>query len=235
MAVLRRPVERGGRSSTRRTLTGPVSRRNRWPRRRIRIRPYQPHRPAPGVPLAEQPGALAEPRQEGKIRYIGLDTIAADQLERALSLTGIASVQNRFPLLDRTSAAVSRLCEDRGLALLPWFPLSNGALTGAAATALGSVAAAPWSGPRADRPGLAAAPLPRAVPHPRHRLTRPPGRESGRRGGPAVRRGHERAETLAAAVPPDVPALPARPDTPAPPDPPDPPDTPAPPDPPATD
>ncbi|MGW2514982.1 aldo/keto reductase [Streptomyces scopuliridis] len=102
---------------------------------------YQLHRLDPGVPLAEQLGALDELRREGKIRHIGLDTITADQLERALSLTGIAAVQNRFHLLDRTSAAVLSLCEAHGLAFLPWFPLANGALTGDAATALGSVAA----------------------------------------------------------------------------------------------
>ncbi|MFD5115497.1 aldo/keto reductase [Streptomyces sp. NPDC058391] len=102
---------------------------------------YQLHRLDPGVPMDEQLGALDELRREGKIHHIGLDTVTAGQLERALSLTGIASVQNRFNLLDRASAAVLDLCEAHGLAFLPWFPLANGALAGDAATALGSVAA----------------------------------------------------------------------------------------------
>ncbi|MFJ2674185.1 aldo/keto reductase [Streptomyces sp. NPDC087525] len=68
-------------------------------------------------------------RREGTIRYAGLDTLTADRLERALSPTGIASVRNRFPLLDRTSAAVPRLCEAHGLAFPPWFPSANNALT----------------------------------------------------------------------------------------------------------
>ncbi|MFE3824558.1 aldo/keto reductase [Streptomyces sp. NPDC059092] len=101
---------------------------------------YQLHRLDPAVPMEEQVGALDELRREGKIRYIGLDTVTAEQLERALALTGIASVQNRFNLLDRASAAVLRLCETHGLAFLPWFPLANGALTGTAASALDSVA-----------------------------------------------------------------------------------------------
>lgn len=105
-----------------------------------RIDLYQLHRLDPQVPMAEQLGALDELRQEGKIRYIGLDTLTADQLEQALSLTGIASVQNRFNLLDRSSDAVLKVCEAHGLAFLPWFPLANGALTGEDAAALAGIA-----------------------------------------------------------------------------------------------
>ncbi|MEU6922709.1 MULTISPECIES: aldo/keto reductase [unclassified Streptomyces] len=105
-----------------------------------RIDLYQLHRFDPEVPMAEQLGALDALRQEGKIRYIGLDTLTADQLEQALSLTGIASVQNRFNLLDRSSDAVLKMCEAHGLAFLPWFPLANGALTGDAAAALTGIA-----------------------------------------------------------------------------------------------
>lgn len=87
-----------------------------------RIGLHRLHRPDPEVPMTGRPGALDELRQEGKIRHIGLDTHTADQLEQALSLTGIASVQNRFDLLDRSSEAVLRVCEAHGLAFPPWFP-----------------------------------------------------------------------------------------------------------------
>ncbi|MFF2327967.1 MULTISPECIES: aldo/keto reductase [unclassified Streptomyces] len=105
-----------------------------------RIDLYQLHRLDPDVPMADQLGTLDALRQEGKIRFIGLDTLTADQLEQALSLTGIASVQNRFNLLDRSSDPVLKVCEAHGLAFLPWFPLANGALTGEAAAALAGVA-----------------------------------------------------------------------------------------------
>lgn len=55
---------------------------------------------------AGAPDAL---RREGRIRYVGPVTLAADQLEQALSLTGIASVPNRFHLLDRGSDAVRKM------------------------------------------------------------------------------------------------------------------------------
>ncbi|MFF1922498.1 aldo/keto reductase [Streptomyces sp. NPDC058221] len=105
-----------------------------------RIDLYQLHRLDPRVPMAEQLGTLDALRQEGKIRYIGLDTLTAEQLEQALSLTGIASVQNRFNLLDRSSDAVLKVCETHGLAFLPWFPLANGTLAGEGAAALAGIA-----------------------------------------------------------------------------------------------
>ncbi|WP_327326717.1 aldo/keto reductase [Streptomyces sp. NBC_01210] len=102
---------------------------------------YQLHRLDPEVPLAEQLGTLEELRAEGKIGHIGLDTVTAGQLRKALALAPIASVQNRFNLIDRESEAVLEVCEANGLAFLPWFPLANGALTGERAAALDTVAA----------------------------------------------------------------------------------------------
>jgi pyridoxine 4-dehydrogenase len=98
--------------------------------RRETIDLYQLHRIDPDVPFADQLGALTELRKEGKIRHIGLDTVTAEQLEQGLAITDIAAVQNRFNLLDREAEPVLRLCEARGLAFLPWFPLGDGALTG---------------------------------------------------------------------------------------------------------
>ncbi|QNP69499.1 aldo/keto reductase [Streptomyces roseirectus] len=93
-----------------------------------RIDLYQLHRLDPSVPLAEQLGVLDELRAEGKIRLIGLDTVTPEQLLDALELTSIASVQNRYHLRDRSSEALLTVCEERGIAFLPWFPLGDGAL-----------------------------------------------------------------------------------------------------------
>ncbi len=96
-----------------------------------RIDLYQLHRIDPEIPLADQLGTLAELRAEGKIRHIGLDTITAEELTRVLDLdiVPIASVQNRYNLLDRASGDLLKLCEAHGIAFLPWFPLGNGTLT----------------------------------------------------------------------------------------------------------
>ncbi|MER7157096.1 aldo/keto reductase [Streptomyces lydicus] len=102
---------------------------------------YQLHRLDPDVPMADQLGALHELRQEGKIRHIGLDSVDAGQLRQAQESAAIASVQNRYNLLDRASEDVLELCARRGTAFLPWFPLGHGALTGGAGAALAEVAA----------------------------------------------------------------------------------------------
>ncbi|MFF9817859.1 aldo/keto reductase [Streptomyces sp. NPDC014006] len=90
---------------------------------------YQLHRLDPGIPPTEQLGALGELRAEGKIRHIGLDTVTAEQLAEALTSAPVAAMQNRYHLRDRVSEPLLTLCEERGIAFLPWFPLGNGALT----------------------------------------------------------------------------------------------------------
>ncbi|NEA67942.1 aldo/keto reductase [Streptomyces sp. SID12488] len=99
--------------------------------RRLRldtIELYQLHRLDPRVPMAEQLGALDELRAEGKIRQLGLDSVTVEELCAARELTSIASVQNRYHLLDRSSEPLLELCEAHGIAFLPWFPLGNGEL-----------------------------------------------------------------------------------------------------------
>ncbi|WP_328301452.1 aldo/keto reductase [Streptomyces sp. NBC_00435] len=105
-----------------------------------RIDLYQLHRFDPAVPVAEQLGTLAELRAEGKIRHIGLNTVTPARLLEALALVPVASVQNPYNLLDRSSAELLALCEARGIAFLPYYPLGSGALTRESAAALTAVA-----------------------------------------------------------------------------------------------
>ncbi|MEW9518543.1 aldo/keto reductase [Streptomyces tubercidicus] len=93
---------------------------------------YQLHRLDPDVPMADQLGALLDLQREGKVRHIGLDSIDAAALTRAREIAPIASVQNRYNVLDRAAEDVLELCEQQGIAFLPWFPLGNGALAGRA-------------------------------------------------------------------------------------------------------
>ncbi|MEU3772791.1 aldo/keto reductase [Streptomyces sp. NPDC032472] len=112
--------------------------------RRLRLEAiglYQLHRFDPAVPVAEQLGVLAELRAEGKIRHIGLDTVTVQELREALALVPVAAVQNPFNILERSSADVLRLCEERGIAFLPYYPLGSGALAREGAAAVSAVAA----------------------------------------------------------------------------------------------
>jgi aryl-alcohol dehydrogenase-like predicted oxidoreductase len=97
-----------------------------------------------GVPLEEQLGVLEEMRSEGKLELIGLSNVKRETAEQALELADIASVQNGFSILDRTSEGLLELCEEREMAFVPFFPLGS-AFTGgpaklAAAPAIASVA-----------------------------------------------------------------------------------------------
>ena len=91
-----------------------------------RIELLQLHRIDPETPLAEQLGALRDLRDEGKIGRIGLSEITAAELAEARKTVEIASVQNRYNLLDREHEPVLRACEAAGIAFLPWRPVAWG-------------------------------------------------------------------------------------------------------------
>jgi pyridoxine 4-dehydrogenase len=93
-----------------------------------RIDLYQLARIDPTVPAADQFGVLAELREQGKIRDVGLSEVRVDQLEAARRIVPVASVQNRYSLADRAWEPVVDHCEREGIAFLPWFPLGAGRL-----------------------------------------------------------------------------------------------------------
>jgi pyridoxine 4-dehydrogenase len=90
---------------------------------------YQFHRPDPKVAFEESVGALVQLKAEGKIRHIGLSNVTTDELDRAQKLTPIASVQNRYSLMDRSSEAVLETCSLESVAFIPWNPLEAGELS----------------------------------------------------------------------------------------------------------
>ena len=90
-----------------------------------RIDLYQLHTVDPKVPIEDSVGALAELREEQKIRHIGLSNVNAEQLERAQQVVPIVSVQNRYNVADRASEEVLEACEENGLAFFPWAPLGS--------------------------------------------------------------------------------------------------------------
>ena len=86
---------------------------------------YQLHRPDPKVPLKESIGFLAEMKNEGKIRHVGISNATEDQLREAEQIVPIVSVQNRYNVVDRTSETMVDLCEQEELTFLPWAPIQE--------------------------------------------------------------------------------------------------------------
>ena len=100
--------------------------------RRLRLEQiplFQLHRIDPQVPLEEQVGELAALQSEGKIRFIGLSNVTVDQIRAARAVVAIATVQNRYNLVDRGSEDVVEHCERERIGFIPWFPLATGDLS----------------------------------------------------------------------------------------------------------
>ena len=91
-----------------------------------RIDLYQLHRIDPSVPEADQFGFLQQARQQGKIRHVGLSEVTIEQIERARRFFPVASVQNRYNLVDREWENVVGYCEREHIAFIPWSPLQEG-------------------------------------------------------------------------------------------------------------
>jgi pyridoxine 4-dehydrogenase len=99
--------------------------------RRLRldaIELYQLHAPDEKVPYQESLGTLIELRGEGKIRHIGISNVDVELLDTARGMTQIATVQNRYNVVDRHSEDVLEECEAAGIGFIPWFPLATGSL-----------------------------------------------------------------------------------------------------------
>jgi aryl-alcohol dehydrogenase-like predicted oxidoreductase len=92
-----------------------------------RIDLYQYHRPDPTVPYAETIGAFKELQDEGKVRWIGISNASVEQIEEACSIADVAAVQNQLSLEYRSPIEKGEvaLCEERGIAFLPWSPLGG--------------------------------------------------------------------------------------------------------------
>ncbi|MFF5210196.1 aldo/keto reductase [Streptosporangium sp. NPDC000396] len=88
---------------------------------------YQLHHPDPNVPFAESVGAIRELLDEGKIRMAGISNANVEQIRQADEVLGgrLVSVQNEFSPVFRDSEPELRLCEEMGIAFLPWSPLGG--------------------------------------------------------------------------------------------------------------
>ena len=92
-----------------------------------RIDLYQYHRPDPAVPYAETIGAFKELQDAGKVRWVGLSNATVAQLEEALAIVDVVSLQNQLALNFTGPARNAELAvaTERGIAFLPWSPLGG--------------------------------------------------------------------------------------------------------------
>ena len=95
---------------------------------------WQLHRIDPNVPAPKQFGAIRQLLDRKVIRFAGLSEASVDDIVAASKVFPVATVQNRYNVLDRSSEDVLVYCEENGIGFIPWFPLGAGGLAKAQET-----------------------------------------------------------------------------------------------------
>ena len=90
---------------------------------------WQLHRIDPRTPRPAQFDAVRKLLDDGVIRHAGLSEVSVDDIKAASKVFKVASVQNRYNLVDRESEDVLDYCTREGIAFIPWYPLAAGDLT----------------------------------------------------------------------------------------------------------
>jgi pyridoxine 4-dehydrogenase len=89
---------------------------------------WQLHSIDPKVPRDEQFAAVKSLQDDGIIRHAGLSNVTVADIEAASKVFKVATVQNRYNLVDRGSEDVLEYCENHGIGFIPWYPLAAGRL-----------------------------------------------------------------------------------------------------------
>ncbi|MFF4897750.1 oxidoreductase [Streptomyces sp. NPDC001068] len=76
-------------------------------------------------PVADQFGALAELREAGLIRHLGLSCVTPGQLAEAQAIAPVVTVQNLYNLADRRDDTLVERTAAQGIAFVPYFPLGG--------------------------------------------------------------------------------------------------------------
>lgn len=93
-----------------------------------RIDLWQLHRIDAKVPRDEQFDVIKSLIKDGLIRHAGLSEVSVDDVKAAGKFFKVATVQNRYNLVDRTSEDVLDYCTQQNIGFVPWFPLAAGDL-----------------------------------------------------------------------------------------------------------
>ena len=93
---------------------------------------YQIHWPIPDKDTEEGWAAMAELKEEGLVRHIGVSNFDADQLRRIQSIAPVETLQPPYSLVDRhVEDTILPFAERRGIGVIVYSPMGSGLLTGA--------------------------------------------------------------------------------------------------------
>lgn len=88
-----------------------------------RIDLYQFHRPDPDGDFEDSVQAFAEMQDAGQIEHVGLSNVTVEQLETAMDIVDVATVQNQYNIGNREDEAVLAACESHDVGFIPWGPM----------------------------------------------------------------------------------------------------------------
>jgi pyridoxine 4-dehydrogenase len=81
---------------------------------------------ATGESIADKFEVMAELREQGLIRHLGVSNVDAAQLAEAQAIAPVVCVQNMYSVGNRADDALVDQCAEQGLAYVPFFPLGGG-------------------------------------------------------------------------------------------------------------
>lgn len=93
-----------------------------------RIDLWQLHRIDSKIPRAEQFEVIRDMQKEGLISHVGLSEVNIEEIKAAQTYFSVATVQNRYNLIDRGSEDVLDYCAKNNIGFIPWYPLAAGEL-----------------------------------------------------------------------------------------------------------
>ncbi len=92
---------------------------------------YQIHWPNPEEDIEEGWSALAELKEEGKVRHIGVSNFDVSQMERAQSIAPVETLQPPYNLLNRdVEEEILPYCKEQNIGVIVYSPMRSGLLTG---------------------------------------------------------------------------------------------------------
>jgi len=92
---------------------------------------YQVHWPIPDEDIEEGWAAMAELKQRGLVRHIGVSNFSPAQLRRAQEIAPVETIQPQYSLIDRAvEAEILPLAQRDGMGVIVYSPMGSGLLTG---------------------------------------------------------------------------------------------------------
>jgi pyridoxine 4-dehydrogenase len=86
---------------------------------------YYLHRVDPETPLETSLGTIAEYRDAGRIREVGISAVGIEQIEAARKVVPITAVQNHYNVAERRFDDMVDYCEENGIVFVPYYPLKG--------------------------------------------------------------------------------------------------------------